>query len=260
MKTGFLSTAAAAAADNVKGWIDRFGRRMPPPGHQASAFLSGSSEDCGIIAEVKMRSPSRGDLMGGSDPELLAGLYEKAGAEAVSVVVEEKHFGGSPELFKKVRERTDLPMLWKDFIVNPYQIQLAAALGASAVLLIVGLVSDDDLRSFIGLTRDLGLAALVEIHGEEELGRALSAGADIVGVNNRNLISLEVDTSISERVVPLFPAGLRTVAESGMRGPEEVRRMAGLGYRAVLVGEALVTADDPEELLEKMVKAGRRAE
>lgn len=260
MSIGFLNSAALAAAGNVKEWTGRYGHPVPSEIWQRVPFLPDISSGCGIIAEVKMRSPSRGDLMGGSDPERLAGFYQAAGAEAVSVVVEEKHFGGSPELFKRVREKTDLPMLWKDFVVDPYQVHLAAALGASAVLLIVGLVPDYELSSFISLARESGLAPLVEIHHEEELGRALSAGAEIVGVNNRNLVSLEVDTSTAERVASFFPDGLRTVSESGMKSPDDVGRMAGLGYRAVLVGEALVTADDPEGLLREMVEAGRRTE
>jgi indole-3-glycerol phosphate synthase len=258
VSVGFLKTAALSAAGNVNEWKRRYGHQALTGIHRQIPFLPDSWGGCGIIAEVKRRSPSRGDLMEGSDPERFAGLYQEAGAEAVSVVVEEKHFGGSPDLFERVRARTELPLLWKDFVIDPYQIHLAAALGASAILLIVGLVPDGELRSFIHLARESGLSSLVEIHREEELGRALSAGADIVGVNNRNLVSLEVDTSTSERIAPLFPSGLRTVAESGTRGPEDVRRMAGLGYRAVLVGEALVTAGDPESLLEEMVKAGRR--
>jgi len=260
VKKSFLSRAALAAEANVEEWKDRFGKKLSGQTSPPVPFLPGGPSGCGIIAEVKKRSPSRGDLMGGSDPAQLAESYQKAGAEAVSVVVEERHFGGSPELFATMREHIDLPMLWKDFVVDPYQVHLAAAMGASAVLLIVGLVADEDLSSFVGLTRELGLSALVEIHSDEELGRALSAGAAVVGVNNRNLVSLEVDTSTSERIASRFPAGLRTVAESGMKGPEDVRRMAGLGYRAVLVGEALVTAEDPEGLLSEMIEAGRRTE
>lgn len=260
MTVGFLGKAALAAADNVKGWTGRYGSQESAESQPRGLFLPEGSDSCGIIAEVKMRSPSRGNLMGESDPERLADLYQAAGAQAVSVVVEEKHFGGSPELFERVRERIDLPMLWKDFVVDPYQIHLAASLGASAVLLIVGLVPDDDLRTFVRLARERGLVALVEIHGEGELTRALSAEADIVGVNNRNLVSLEVDTSTAELVASRFPEGLRTVSESGMKSPDDIRRMACLGYRAVLVGEALVTAEDPAALLREMVKAGKSTE
>jgi indole-3-glycerol phosphate synthase len=258
MSADFLDTASLAAAGSVKEWARRYGdpvsRKIQPGG----AFLPDGYGGCGIIAEVKMRSPSRGDLMGETDPERLVELYEAAGAEAVSVVVEERHFGGSPILFETMRKRTDLPMLWKDFVVDPYQIHLAAALGASAVLLIVGLVPDDEIYSFIQIAKELDMTPLVEIHREEELERAISAGADIVGVNNRNLVSLEVETLTSQRMASLFPADLRTVAESGMKSPGDVRRMAGLGYRAVLVGEALVTAEDPAALLKEMVEAGKK--
>jgi indole-3-glycerol phosphate synthase len=205
-----------------------------------------------------MRSPSRGDLMGGADPQRLAGIYEKSGAEAVSVVVEEKYFGGSPELFEHVRESTALPLLWKDFVVDSYQVRLAAALGASAVLLIVGLVPDENLRALLNIAREEGLIPLVEVHGEGDLPRALAAGADLVGVNNRDLVSLEVDPRVSEKVSSLIPRNLRAIAESGMKNPQDVRRMADLGFRAVLVGEALVTAKEPGALLGEMVKAGKR--
>ena len=258
MNVGFLNTAALTAADNVKEWTARYGNTVSAKIQTCGPFLpDDTSSGCGIIAEVKLRSPSRGDLKGGLNPELLAELYQQMGAEAVSVVVEEKHFGGSPELFESVRERIELPMLWKDFVVDPYQIRLAAALGASAVLLIVGLVPDDEIRSFIRLARALDLTPLVEIHNESELEKALSSGADLLGVNNRNLFSLEVDISTSERIAPLLPSGFRMVSESGMKKPDNVRRMAELGYRAVLVGEALVTAEDPGALLGEMVEAGK---
>lgn len=257
MSTGFLCQAALAAADNVKKWTAKYSLPTSAATRGSAPFLPRGSRGCGVIAEVKMRSPSRGDLLNGREPEPLAQIYQQAGAEAISVVVEERHFGGSPELFERVRKKTELPMLWKDFIVDPYQIHLAAALGASAVLIIIGLVPDDKTRDFIRLARELGITALVEIHREDELERALSAGAEIVGVNNRNLVSLEVEPEKAEKMGSLFPAGLRSVSESGMKGPADVRSMAGLGYRAVLVGEALVTAGDPGSLLREMVEAGK---
>jgi len=194
--------------------------------------------------------------MGESDPCGLAARYQETGAEAISVVVEERYFGGSPELFQRVRDNTELPLLWKDFVVDPFQVRLAAALGASAVLLIVGLVPDDELRSLLDLAREEGLSPLVEIHSEDDLARALVAGADLVGVNNRDLVSLQVDPGVSERTASRLPKGLRAVSESGIKSPGDVGRMAGLGYRAVLVGEALVTAENPGALLKEMVKAG----
>ncbi len=250
MRTDFLPKAAFAARENVRNWLARYG--SPESGEYSPklVFLPKERPGCGVIAEVKMRSPSRGDLMGGSDPCELAARYQESGAEAISIVVEEKYFGGSPELFESVRDNTKLPLFWKDFVVDPFQIRLAAALGASAVLLIVGLVPDDELSHLIDLARGEGLSPLVEVHCEGDLARALAAGADLVGVNNRNLVSLEVDTRVSEEVLSRFPEGLRAVSESGLKSPEDVYRIAGLGYREFLVGEALVTADDPGGLLE----------
>jgi len=258
VSAGFLISAARAAIGNVKEWTLRYGSPGSSDMWPGRPFLQDDSGGCGIIAEVKMRSPSRGDLMGESDPERLAELYERAGAEAVSVVVEEKYFGGSPELFQRVRKNITLPMLWKDFVVDPFQVRLAAALGASAVLLIVDLVPDNELKILVDAARESGLAPLVEIHNEGELERALGAGADLVGVNNRDLVSLKVDPGVSQRIASRFPEGLPAVSESGMKDPGDVGRMADLGFRAVLVGEALITAEDPGALLAEMVKRGKK--
>lgn len=254
----FLATAARSAAGNVEQWMARDLLALDPPRRSVPPFLAGKGQGCGVIAEIKRKSPSRGDLMGAAEPLELLDAYASAGAEAVSVVVEEQHFGGSPELFAGVAGGCDLPLLWKDFVIDPYQIRLAAHLGASAVLLIAGLRKGRDLAGLIGLSCDLGLRPLVEVHGGEELDAALEAGADLVGVNNRDLVTLEVDLSLSEQLAPRLKGDVQGVAESGMRDPDDVRRMAELGYRAVLVGTTLVTSDEPAEAVEAMVRAGRR--
>jgi len=256
VKEGFLSIAAVAAGNNVEAWKKRFSKSVNDRNVERPVFLS-EKNTCGVIAEVKMTSPSRGDLMGTADPYRLPGIYEQYGAEAISVVVEETYFGGSPELFAKVRARTTLPMLWKDFIVDPFQVDLAAALGASAVLLIAGMLEDRELEFFIDITRKSGLRPLVEVRGSAEQQRALDVGADLIGVNNRDLVSLEVDTGMSENLASGFPTDIQAVAESGIRDPESVKLMKDIGYRAVLVGEALVIQDDPGVLLKSMVGAGR---
>jgi indole-3-glycerol phosphate synthase len=183
-------------------------------------------------------------------------LYEDAGAGAVSVVVEEQYFKGSPELFQKVAAISDLPLLWKDFVVDPYQVKLAASLGASAILLIVGMLDDREMGAFLDMAARAGLKALVEVHDEPELEKAIACGARLVGVNNRNLVTLDVDISVSEGMAELFPPGVQKVAESGIRTPEDVARMTKAGFDAVLIGESLVTADDPATLLKRMVDAG----
>jgi indole-3-glycerol phosphate synthase len=260
LKGNFLKIASLAARENVKKWSGQYGSLPPGRRSDPPAFLADHFSGCGVITEIKLRSPSGGDLMGRTDPMKLARIYEEAGAEAISVVVEENHFGGSPKLFEKINEVTGLPLLWKDFVLDPYQVRLAASLGASAVLLIVGLTDDDRMQSLIKTAGDEGLRSLIEIHHEGELKKALSMGADLVGVNNRDLVSLKVDTTISKRMASQFPESLQAVSESGMRNSDDVRHMAGLGYRAVLVGEALVTADDPGTLLREMIRAGRGAE
>jgi indole-3-glycerol phosphate synthase len=253
----FLDKAAKSAAENVVAWRDRFGDRTAGDRPSRSRFLDGA-DGCGVIAEVKLKSPSRGDLAGDTDYLALPGIYQTAGAEAVSVVVEERYFGGSPELFAQVLDRTDLPLLWKDFVVHPFQIELAARMGASAILLIAGLLKGKDLSEMIDRARAEGLRPLVEIHDENELDRTMDAGADLVGVNNRNLVTLEVDLELSGRLAPHLGGTVQSVAESGLRNPEDVIRMADLGYRAVLVGEAFVTSPDPLKSLADMVRAGRQ--
>jgi len=254
--TGFLEQAALSARANIGRWRQRY---PDPSGMERALFppFLPDADSCGIIAEVKRHSPSGGDLMGARDPLELPPLYAASGAEAISVVVEEKHFGGSPELFAAVREKTTLPLLWKDFVVDPYQVRLAAALGASAVLLIAGMLSDNDLSRFLDTAGDEGLRALVEVHDARELDRAVRAGAGLIGVNNRDLVTLKVDVGVSEVLASKVPPGVQKVSESGIRTPEDVKRMAACGYRAVLVGESLVTAEDTEELLGMMVEAGK---
>ncbi len=254
---GFLETAARAARSNVAGWRQRFPNLDTLDRARPEVFLPPDPENCGVIAEVKRRSPSRGDLLGKSDPLKLPGLYMEGGAEAVSVVVEEQHFGGSPELFREVARATTLPLLWKDFVVDPYQIRLAAGFGASAILLIAGMLSDGEMLSLMDTVREEGLRALVEVHDVTEARRAVDAGADLIGVNNRDLVTLDVNIEISGELAKFIPEGIQAVSESGIRVPEDIAHMAALGYRAVLVGEALVTSKNAEELLKEMVRAGK---
>jgi indole-3-glycerol phosphate synthase len=253
----FLKTAVVSARSNVAAWKIRFPDPEANNHGRPPVFLPPGSEGCGVIAEVKRRSPSRGDILGQADPASYPEFYTRGGAEAVSVVVEEQHFGGSPELFREISERTSLPVLWKDFVVDPYQIRLASGFGASAILLIAGMLSDAEMTSFASLAREVGLRALVEVHDSAEFDRAVGVGADLIGVNNRDLVTLQVDIAVSEKLAGKFPKGLQAVSESGIRTPEDVARMADLGYRAVLVGESLVTAENTEGLLREMVEAGK---
>ncbi len=209
-----------------------------------------------LIAEVKRRSPSKGDLAEIADPAGLASAYAEGGAAAISVLTEQRRFGGSLADLDSVRASVSVPLLRKDFVVDEYQVVEARAHGADLVLLIVAALSDERLTALLASIRDLGMTALVEVHDEGELRRALAAGADLVGVNARNLKTLEVDTAVVARLLPLIPNGVVKIAESGVRGPEDVRRYAAAGADAVLVGEALVTGADPAGSAAALVAAG----
>jgi len=200
-----------------------------------------------LIAEIKARSPSRGPLREGLDPVALARDYVRAGAAAISVLTDERYFGGSLAHLAAVRWALPQgpPLLRKDFIVDPYQVYEARAHGADAVLLIAACLGEGELRELLALSRALGMDALVEVHDEEELGRALGAGASLVGINNRDLRTFRVDLGTTARLRPLIPPQVTVVAESGIQTPEDVAHMAALGVHALLVGEALVTAPDP---------------
>ncbi|MBZ5733380.1 indole-3-glycerol phosphate synthase TrpC [Nocardioides sp. TRM66260-LWL] len=199
-----------------------------------------------VIAEVKRRSPSKGHLAEIEDPAALAARYAAGGAAAISVLTEERRFGGSLADLRAVRAAVDVPLLRKDFIVEPYQLLEARAAGADLALLIVAALDDDRLRSLHELAGELGLTVLVEVHDEAETERAVALGAELIGVNARNLKTLAVDTATFGRLAPLIPDDRVKVAESGITGVDDVRRFVGEGARAVLVGEALVKDGDPE--------------
>lgn len=205
-----------------------------------------------VIAEVKRRSPSKGDLADIPDPAALASAYAAGGAAAISVLTEERRFGGSLDDLRAVRAEVGVPLLRKDFMVEPYQVLEARAAGADLVLLIVAALDDDTLRRLHDLSRELGMAVLVEVHDEAETERAVDLGAELVGVNARNLKTLAVDPDTLGRLAPLVPDDRVLVAESGITGVDDVRRYVGLGARAVLVGEALVKDGDPAAAVRTM--------
>ncbi|GAA3615838.1 indole-3-glycerol phosphate synthase TrpC [Marihabitans asiaticum] len=209
-----------------------------------------------VIAEVKRSSPSRGPLADIPDPAALAAQYAAGGAAAISVLTEERRFGGSLADLQAVRSVVDVPILRKDFLVTPYQVWEARAYGADLVLLIVAALDDARLGELLALTGQLGMTALVEVHDEAETERAVAAGAEVIGVNNRDLKTLEVDLGTFARVAPHIPEHCVTVAESGIRGPEAATDFARAGADAVLVGEALVTGGDPAAAVASM-RAGR---
>lgn len=197
-----------------------------------------------LLAEVKRRSPSAGEIRAGADPVEVARAYEAGGAAAVSVLTDREYFGGDLECLRGVRAGVGLPVIRKDFLVDPAQLWEARAAGADAVLLIVRILDDALLAELLGLAAETGMDALVEVHDAGELTRALSAGARLVGVNNRDLGSFRTDLELSARLAPSVPGGVTLVAESGIRTAADVDRLGAAGVDAVLVGESLMRQDD----------------
>jgi indole-3-glycerol phosphate synthase len=227
-----------------------------PAPRDAFASLSVEGSGVRIIAEVKRKSPSKGELSDIQDPAELAAAYEAGGAAVISVLTEERRFGGSLADLDAVRNAVDLPILRKDFTVDEYQIWEARAHGADLILLIVAALDDATLASFLELTERLGMHALVETHTAEEVKRAVAVGARIIGVNVRNLKTLDIDRSVFSALAGLIPAGAIVVAESGVRDVADVERFVVDGAQAVLVGEALVRHSNPEETVREFARAG----
>ena len=229
-----------------------------PPARDAEGALR-SQPGVAVIAEVKRSSPSKGALAEIADPAALAAAYADGGATAISVLTERRRFGGSLDDLAAVRERVDTPVLRKDFLVTRYQVTEARAWGADLVLLIVASLTDGELVDLREHAESLGMTALVEVHDEDETRRAVDTGASVIGVNARNLRTLEVDRSVFARLRPLIPNDLVAVAESGVRGVDDVREYAAAGAHAVLVGEALVTGGDPAAAVRELAGVGVRA-
>lgn len=216
------------------------------------AALKGTPHPPALIAEVKMKSPSKGLLAPNFDPIALAKIYAAKGASAISVLTDEKYFGGSlTHLYQIAKLNLGLPLLRKEFICDDYQIYEARANGASAVLLIVAALSDDKLRSFKHLICELGMSALVEVHTRSELDRALNSGATVIGINNRDLHTFNVSLDVTRTLRPYIPSHIIVVTESGIRSREDVE---DLNVDAMLVGETIVTAGDVAEKTKELVE------
>jgi indole-3-glycerol phosphate synthase len=197
-----------------------------------------------VIAEIKRRSPSKGEIRADFDPVGCARSYAEAGAAAISVLTDERYFGGRLEFLEAVRSAVDVPLLRKDFVIDAYQIDEARVSGADAVLLIAAALSARELEELRKHAISLGLDALVEVHDQKELETALTTGADLIGINNRNLHSFETDLAVTERLAPQVPAGTLIVSESGIFSRQEIRRLEGVGVHAFLVGESLMREAD----------------
>jgi len=258
-----MSTRAPTVLDRIlaetRVEVERRKRAVPllrgpasPRRGERSFRAALACDGIGVIAEFKRRSPSAGALR--ERPELLEIIpaYERGGAVAVSILTEGPNFEGSLEDLGAARGACDLPLLRKDFIVDPYQLHEAQAAGADAVLLIVAALEPAELSSLHTLARELGLDVLVEVHDRTELGAALDVGAQMIGINNRDLRDFSVDLERTERLMADVPAGVIVVSESGIAGPEQLRRLHEGGVQAVLVGESLMRADDPAAALRKL--------
>lgn len=240
---------AAVPLDEVK----ESARRAPEALDPMPRFRA---EGVSVIAEVKRSSPSKGELAEIADPAALAAEYEAGGAAAISVLTERRRFGGSLDDLRSVRVAVEVPVLRKDFIVTSYQLWEARAAGADLALLIVAALDQPALESLIERAESIGLTPLVEVHDEEEVDRALDAGARLIGVNARNLKTLEVDRDTFSRLAPRIPDDVVRVAESGVRGPHDVFDYAKQGANVVLVGETLVRGKDPRTAVADLVAAG----
>ena len=212
-----------------------------------------------VIAEFKRRSPSGGELRPGASAGDLASMYARAGAAAMSVLTDERYFGGRNADLVEAREASGLPVLRKDFVVDPFQIYEARVIGADAVLLIVRTLTDAELRSMLALSRELGMTALVETHSGDEVRRSLDAGASVIGVNNRDLDTLVTDIRLCLELRSLVPRDCVYVAESGISTSEHMAMLSDAGVDAVLIGEALVRAPDPGERVRELLRIGARA-
>lgn len=232
--------------------LEQVAQAAPPL--SASEYLRGA--EISVIAEVKRSSPSKGALAQISDPAALAKMYEDNGASVVSVLTEARRFGGSLEDLDAVRKSVSIPVLRKDFMVDEYQFFEARAHGADLVLLIVAALSQIQLGEFLALTHELGMQALVEVHTESELEQALEVSAQIVGVNSRNLKTLDVDRNVFAQLLPKIPAHSVKVAESGISSRADVEYARSYGADAVLVGEALVRGSDPGATLRALIGRG----
>jgi indole-3-glycerol phosphate synthase len=256
---------AAAAADgrDVDDLLSAAAARDPTRGLRAA--LTGA-DGLAVMAEIKRRSPSKGDLDPGLDPAAVAADYEAGGAAAVSVLTDAEFFGGSADDLAAARAGCGLPVLRKDFTVGEADVADARLMGADAVLLIVAALSDDELAGLLFVADRVGLEVLVEAHDEDEVARAVDAGATLIGVNQRDLVTFAVDHDRAVRVAAAIPDGVVAVAESGIRDADDARRLADAGYRAVLVGETLMRAPDRKSAVGALAglplggrAAGRRA-
>ncbi len=255
---GPLLTASRERLDDLRrrhrpGRLEQLAADAPAPRGFRRAL---AGPGLAVVAELKRSSPSAGLLRPGLDPRELAAALSRSGAAALSVLTEPVHFGGSLEDLRSVRSASTLPVLRKDFLVGPEQVLEARVAGADAVLLIVRALEPETLQSCLQAARDLGMDALVEVHNEPEMRLAARVGAELVGINNRDLDRLTVDLRVTEKLAPLAPPGAILISESGISSRSDLARLVACGADAVLVGEVLMRAPDPAARLRELLGAG----
>jgi indole-3-glycerol phosphate synthase len=248
------------ALEKVLENIPHLGKNAPPCSEKVSTigkndFVAAlKAVPIGLIAEVKRKSPSAGPIREPFDPAAIVRAYEASGAQAISCLMDSNYFGGGEEQWNAVRAATKLPMLYKEFVIDPRQIFHAEALGASAVLLIVAALNDADLKKFIRLIDASGMTALVEVHTEEEMKRAAASGAECIGINNRNLKTFEIKLETTLELRKLAPQGSLLISESGIRTADDVKMLREAGISALLVGESLLRQADISEAVRTLMK------
>lgn len=233
--------------------LEQQARDAPPPRDFAAALRRPAGQPVRAIAEVKRASPSAGPIRAGADARAIAAEYETAGAAAISVLTDEKFFAGSLDDLTAVRLGVSLPVLRKDFLLDPYQVVQARAAGADAVLLIAAALDEGPLAELLGVARALGLKTLVEVHDAAEADRAVAAGAEVIGVNHRDLATFQMDLGLTARLRPRIPADRVLVAESGIRTAADVATLAAAGADAILVGETLMRRPAPGAALAELL-------
>ncbi len=225
-------------------------RDLPRPENFAAAL---TAQPTAIIAEIKRRSPSKGILRDDFDHIKIASVYQESGAAAISVLTDKKYFGGDKTFLSDIKKSCHLPLLRKDFIVDSYQIYEARVMESDALLLITGILKEDELKEFIGLTESLGLFPLVEVHSWAELDKALSAGAVMVGINNRDLKTFNTDLSVSLNLAPHIPPDKMLISESGIHTRDDIELLQNAGFHAFLIGETLMRADDVGKKMKELL-------
>ena len=249
--------AVAKAERPLRGLLTEAREAPAPRGFRAALEAARKRKKPGLIAEIKKASPSQGVIRADFDPEKLARAYERGGATCLSVLTDSPSFQGAPEDLIVARQATHLPVLRKDFMLDPYQIVQSRALGADCVLVIMAMVSDETAALLLGAAREWGMDAIVEVHDEAEMARALKFEAGLIGINNRDLKTFVTDIETAVRLYPLAPKDRHVVAESGLSKPEDLTKLAKAGISSYLIGESLMRADNVEAATHSLLSGVR---